>query len=45
MSGLEIFGLVALVIIIVLAAAAGLVARFRFGVCKVEGKIFTHFLI
>ena len=41
MSGLEIFGLVALVFIIVilLAVAAALVARFRFGVCKgEEGK-------
>lgn len=38
MSGLEISGLVALVFIIVLllAVASALVARFRFGVCKGE---------
>lgn len=39
MSSLEIFGLMALVIIIVLLLAAAFVARFRFFVCKGEEEL------
>nr|XP_022336401.1 uncharacterized protein LOC111132831 isoform X2 [Crassostrea virginica] len=39
MSSLEIFGLVALVIIIVLLLAAAFMARFRFFVCKGEEEL------